>query len=351
MKAGLPETPTWTQWLKVGRVERSRAQDASTSDWTRAPLDAIIVTDDQDLGPTTRVGIDPLVISQSEAGPLAKALEKDPTKALVPIKENLVDIVWSDRPARPANPIFRLGEEYAGESVATKLASLRDKLNRAGSPGTVVSALDEVAWLFNLRGSDIPYNPVFFGYAIVTPHDCTLFCQPASVPQEVREYLQANKVAVLDYNQVWSALENWRELLNAQRKEAEAKKKAEAEAAADASAPEAPPAPTPAKPEAAAPASGDPKEKIVKTDKVIIGNKTSWAVANALGEDNVDVRRSMVEEAKARKNATEIEGFRRCHIRDGAALVRYFAWLEEVLNKGEQWNEYDAAGVLEKFRS
>jgi Xaa-Pro aminopeptidase len=260
-------------------------------------------------------------------------------------------MVWAnERPPRPANPIFHLAEEYSGESVSSKLNRLRERLAKAGSPGTVITNLDEVAWLFNLRGTDIPYNPVFFAYAIVTPHDCTLFCQAASVSQEIRDYLQANRVAFLDYSQVWTALESWREMLNVEKKAAEEKKKQEAEAAAAAPAPEAPPAPSSKTEENAKPAAEE-TEKIVKTDKVIIGNRTSWAVANALGEDNVDVRRSLVETAKARKNATEIEGFRRCHVRDGAALVRYFSWLEEVLGKGETWNEFDAAGQLEKFRS
>lgn len=334
MKQGLPEVPSWNQWLKVSLEDGCQ----------KLML--------QDLGPTTRIGIDPHVISQAEAKPLMEAITADSTRAFVPIKDNLVDLVWAEgQPARPAHPIFRLGDEYAGESVGSKLANIRDKLIKTGSPGTVVSNLDEVAWLFNLRGSDIPYNPVFFAYAIVTKHDCTLFCQPASLTPAVRDYLHANDVVVLEYSQVWGALESWRALLNNERKEAEAKKKADAEAAAAAEPNEQSPAPV-AVPKTPTPEPKlDPKENIVKTDKVIIGNKASWAVANALGEDNIDVRSSMIEAAKAKKNATEIEGFRRSHIRDGAALCRYFAWLEEVLGKGEQWNEFDAATQLENFRA
>jgi len=71
-----------------------------------------------------------------------------------------VDEVWSDQPSRPANPIFRLDEKYTGASVSSKIHRLREQMAKVGSPGTVVSQLDEVAWLLNLRGSDIPYNPV-----------------------------------------------------------------------------------------------------------------------------------------------------------------------------------------------
>lgn len=79
---------------------------------------------------------------------------------MVPVKENLVDLVWASQPLRPANPVFRLEDRYAGESVAQKLSRMREKLRRIGSPGTILSQLDEVAWLLNLRGSDIPFNPV-----------------------------------------------------------------------------------------------------------------------------------------------------------------------------------------------
>ncbi|KAL1412078.1 hypothetical protein Q8F55_003075 [Vanrija albida] len=315
MKGGLPETPTWQAWLK-------------------------------ELGPTTRIGVDPSVVSQDVAGPLGKALAEVKARELVPIKENLVDLIWTDRPERPAQPIFQLHDEYAGDSVAHKLNNLRDKLTRAGSPGIVVTALDEVAWLFNLRGSDIPYNPVFFAYAIVTQHDATLFANPASVPQEVRDYLHANNVVVLEYGQVWPSLDSWRELLTANRAKADAEKAAAEASQENGTEPSKKVAPAEPKAEDKPEA---PKEKVAKTDKVLVGTNASWAVANALGNE-FEVRRSYVTDAKARKNATEIEGFRRAHIRDGAALVRYFAWLEDVLNKGEQWTEFDAATQLENFR-
>lgn len=266
------------------------------------------------------------------------------------MNENLVDLVWGQgRPARPANPIFRLGDEYAGESVGSKLSKLRENLAKTGSPGTVVTNLDEVAWLFNLRGSDIPYNPVFFAYAIVTRDDATLFANPASVPHDVRDYLSQNNVAVLEYDKVWPALASWRRLIEEQK--AAEKARAEAEAAADQERKDKLPTPEPPKPDPAQAAQANgTADKVKKTDRVLIGRKTSWAVANALGDENVEPRRSWVEDAKARKNAVEIEGFRRSHIRDGAALVRYFAWLEETLGKGEQVNEFDAATQLENFR-
>ncbi|RSH90625.1 hypothetical protein EHS25_001230 [Saitozyma podzolica] len=291
MKQGLPEVPTWGKWLK------------------------------EELPPSSRIGIDPTILPFSESSTLTTSLTAEPTTStLVPVAQNLVDMIWSSRPQRPLDPIFRLEDRYAGEAVKQKLGGLRDKLRKTGSPALVVSQLDEIAWMFNLRGSDIPYNPVFWGYAILTSEDCTLFVHATSLSEPVRDYLHINGITILQYDQVWTSLETLSQVV----KEDESKEKDKD--------------------------NKDKGEKIVKTDKVLIGNKTSWAVAKAMGEDLVEVRRSMVEEAKAIKNATEVEGFRQCHIRDGAALVRYFAWLEEVLAKGEKWTEYDAAMMLESFR-
>ena len=88
-------------------------------------------------------------------------LSKDLTSSLIAIQENLIDLIWSStRPARPANQVFHLEDEYTGETVGQKLSFMREKLDKIGTPGIVIGQLDEVAWLFNLRGSDIPYNPV-----------------------------------------------------------------------------------------------------------------------------------------------------------------------------------------------
>lgn len=115
----------------------------------------------QEMPRDSRVGIDPEVLSFAESKNLSAELEKAKRNVtLVAVKENLVDKVWTSKPPRPCNPIFRLDEKYTGASVSSKLERLREQLVKTGSSGLVVSQLDEVAWLLNLRGSDIPYNPV-----------------------------------------------------------------------------------------------------------------------------------------------------------------------------------------------
>jgi Xaa-Pro aminopeptidase len=146
MKQGLTDVPTWGKWLKEVRLLFHYRPPILTR---------------QELPKSSKIGIDPTVLSFSELQALSKSLTEDSTNSLlVPLPDNLVDMVWSDRPPRPANPVFKLDDEYTGQSMEKKLAIMQDILTRIGSPGMVIGQLDEVAWLFNLRGSDIPYNPV-----------------------------------------------------------------------------------------------------------------------------------------------------------------------------------------------
>ncbi|ORX33572.1 peptidase M24, structural domain-containing protein [Kockovaella imperatae] len=302
MKSGMTGVPTWQQWLK------------------------------NDLPAKSRIGMDPTILAHAEHSSLTKSLSEGNKSYIVAIDDNLVDDVWgTERHPRPSNPVIQLEDKYAGASVGSKLTKLRELLNQVGSPGIVVTQLDEVAWMFNLRGSDIAYNPVFFAYAILTPDDCNLFVNAKCLSEPIRDYLHKNNVSILDYEKVWPHLKT----LGERTKESRAQKAKEEEEKG----------------------STGPKEitlpdgeKIIKTDKVLVGKKTSWAVVRVLGEENVEVRRSFVEDEKAKKNATEIEGFRQCNIRDGAALCRYFAWLEEELSKGAKLTEYSAAKELENFR-
>jgi len=127
-------------------------------------------------------------VTNSNRYALAEA--KSVVEADVIYCKNLVDVVWgSARPPRPQNPIFHLDVQYAGANHAIKLTRVREELERQKARALVVSMLDEVAWLFNLRGADINFNPVFFGYAVVTTDSTILFVNPEQVGQEVRAHL------------------------------------------------------------------------------------------------------------------------------------------------------------------
>lgn len=115
--------------------------------------------------------------------------------------ENFVDLVWgSARPERPKNPVFPLDVKYAGKSQTDKLADVRQELEKQKARALVVTTLDEVAWLFNLRGSDIDFTPVFFAYAVVSADSVHLFIDPSQVGQDVRVQL-GREVQLLPYDE------------------------------------------------------------------------------------------------------------------------------------------------------
>ncbi|GKT88022.1 exocyst complex component Sec8 [Colletotrichum tofieldiae] len=146
LKQGLQDVPTWQEWS----AEQSTGGKV--------------------------VGVDPELITGSIAKKLAEKVKRSGGSDLVPLDQNLVDLVWAkDRPARPKNPVKVLPNKFSGKDVKTKLKELRQELDKKNSRAFVVSMLDEIAWLFNLRGDDIPYNPVFFSYAIITSDSATLY--------------------------------------------------------------------------------------------------------------------------------------------------------------------------------
>ena len=228
------------------------------------------------------------------------------------MSENLVDTVWgSDKPARPNEKVIVLDVKYAGKKFEDKIDELRKELEKKKSAGMVISMLDEIAWLFNLRGSDIPYNPVFFSYAVVTPTEATLYVDYSKLGEEVKKHL--GEVKIRPYEAIFDDITA---LSTARSKEADADDK---------------------KPQ----------------PKFLISTKASWALSEALGGgDKVDELRSPVGDAKAVKNETELEGMRQCHIRDGAALSEFFAWLEDqLISKSATLDEVAAADKLEDIRS
>ncbi|KAK4937775.1 hypothetical protein LTR10_021653 [Elasticomyces elasticus] len=284
LKQGMEDVPTWQEW-----------------------------TTEQAEGGKT-VGVDPTVITASDARKLGETLKKKSQATLVGVSENLVDKIWKDRPSRPAEKVIVLDEKYAGKSYKDKLDELRKDIKKKKAAGMVISMLDEIAWLFNLRGNDIPYNPVFFSYAAVTANSTTLYVDPSKVGSEVKDYL-GELVEIKPYDALFSDLARVAET-------------------------------------AANEVQQNGTTKSPHSAKLLLSNKSSWALSLGLGgEDKVEEARSPVSDAKAIKNAAELEGMRQCHIRDGAALIEYFAWLEHELQGGCWLDEVQAADKLEQIRS
>ena len=214
----------------------------------------------------------------------------------------------------PAEPVKILPQQFSGKDVKTKLEELRKELEKKKSSGFIVSLLDEIAWLFNLRGNDIPYNPVFFSYATITPTAATLYVSSSKLSSECTSYLAENGVDIRPYESIFGDAEALGQALGVVNGESQ------------------------------------PETKV---RKFLVSNKTSWALKRALGgEEKVEETRSPIGDAKAVKNETELEGMRQCHIRDGAALTEYFAWLEnQLIAEKAEIDEVAAADKLEEIRT
>lgn len=277
LKRGIENVPTWQEWT----------------------------TEQAESGKV--VGVDPALITAASARELSETLKKNGS-SLVGVQDNLVDLVWGkDRPERPSEPVKVHPDKFAGKSFQEKISDLRKELETKKKAGFVIPLLDEIAWLFNLRGSDIPYNPVFFSYAIITPTTAELYIDETKLTPEAKAHL-GQDVIIKPYEAIFVDAK----ALSAARKE-----------------------------------TGD------VSSKFWLSNRASWALSESLGgEEQVEEVRGPIATAKAIKNDAELKGMRACHIRDGAALTEYFAWLEnELINKKTTLDEVDAADKLEEIRS
>ncbi|KAI5806544.1 putative Xaa-Pro aminopeptidase P [Peziza echinospora] len=278
LKQGLPEVPSWQDWA----CEQSQGGK--------------------------NVAVDATLLTARDAKNLDEKIKKKGGAGLSGLLDNLVDKVWGDsRPARPAGQIIVLAEQFAGIPFTDKIAEIRNTLESKKSPGFVISMLDEIMWLYNIRGSDIPYNPVSFSYTVITPTDATLYVDSSKLSKEVLDHFGSH-VKIRPYDSIFSDVE-------------------------------------------ALSSSITLDESNYDSNKWLVSNKASWALVQALGGfDRVEILRSPIEDSKSIKNETELNGMRNCHIRDGAALIEYFAWLEAELVGGAVLDEVDVGDKLESLR-
>ncbi|KAI9875176.1 MAG: hypothetical protein M1830_008788 [Pleopsidium flavum] len=308
LKQGLEDVPTWQEWYRRPDMENNLAVLAVLT---------VPRTAEQSEGGKI-VGVDPTVITAPDARKLSEKIKKKGGASLTSVNDNLVDNLWGkDKPPRPNEKVKVLGIEFAGKTFQEKLEDLRKELDKKKSAGLIVSMLDEVAWLYNLRGNDIPYNPVFFSYAAVTPTTATLYINESKLTSEVKSHL-ANHVIIRPYDAIFEDSKALSESITTDIV-----------------------------------VNGDKPSDHPVARKFLISTKASWALSLSLGgEEKVEEMRSPIGDAKAVKNETELQGMRSCHIRDGAALSEYFAWLEEELTvKGTKLDEVEAADRLEQIRS
>lgn len=244
------------------------------------------------------LGFDGRVISAREGRRLEEKFAASGRKIAIVCDKDPAEEIWSDRPAFPAGKITVLDREIAGRGVADKLSDLRKKLSEAGADGVLLTKLDDLMWLFNIRGCDVECNPVAMSYGYITRTKAVLFLQEKILDSEVRDYFEANSVELRDYGEIAAYLENL---------------------------------------------AG--KEKILADPRYC-----SYALYRILAKRHTVVEAdNPTEELKAVKNATELAHMREIYLKDSVALTKFIYWLKSNIGK-IQITEVSAAEKLEEFR-
>ncbi|KAM3402240.1 hypothetical protein ACQJBY_006271 [Aegilops geniculata] len=284
----------------------------------------------------SRVGIDPFLFS-SDAAEELKAAISDKNHELILIRDfNLVDEIWGEsRPAPPKEPSRVHAIKYAGVDVASKLSFVRSQLDENGCDTVVISMLDEVAWLLNMRGSDVPHSPVFYSYLTVEMSTATLFVDSNKVSEEVLEHLKKAGVKLKSYEAILSDVERLAE------KGAKLWLDSSSVNAAIVSVFR----------------SGCDRymRKRGKTGRQI-GKEASSddPTTKKRGVQNMELnglyKASPVTLAKSVKNEAEIRGMKNSHLRDAAALAEFWCWIEEEVRNNVALTEVQVAENLLEFR-
>lgn len=266
MKDGSPDTPSIAEWLCAN------------------------------LAAGETVGVDGNVCSIAEVDMWRNRLAT--SGIALDISKDPFDYLWSDRPDIPSGVAQILPVEYSGETAVSKLKRLRAALSRDGVDGMLVTMLDEVAWLTNMRGTDVQYNPVLVSYLLVTDTNAILFVQERKITEEVRCYLNEEGFDIAPYDAVWNALANY-----------------------------------------------DKKTLLLNPAKC------NASVQMHLNEKcEIVFKESPICFMKAVKNSVEIAGFKKAMLSEGVAMIKLLHWLSAAVRQGGV-TELDVDRKLTEYRS
>lgn len=233
-------------------------------------------------GENAEVGLDGMVNSYHETMGLIADLRKS---GGITVRTNFdpLGLIWTDRPAIPANPVEIQPMEFAGESVASKISRIRTALRQRHADGMLISALDDIAWTLNLRGTDVHCVPVFVSYLLISSQQVSLYVDSAKINDEVKAYLAENGISLYSYNKVAEGLERYSEY-----------------------------------------------------NILLDGDETSYFLWKTVKCQEIIAGNSPVPAMKAQKNDREIAGFRQAMLRDGVAMVKFLRWLKPAVEAGGQ---------------
>lgn len=228
------------------------------------------------------VGLDGMVNSYNYVKDLSYSLRK---LGGITLRTNLdpLEQIWENRPSLPANPVEIQSLEYAGETLVSKVARIRKSLRELHADGMLVSALDDIAWTLNLRGTDVHCNPVFVSYLLIENDKVSLFVDDNKLSLEVKQYLQDNQVSLYNYNKVEKCLESYSEY-----------------------------------------------------NILLDGDETSYYLWKTVKCQEIVAAASPISAMKAVKNKAEIEGYRSAMLKDGVAMVKFLKWLKPAVEAGGQ---------------
>lgn len=228
------------------------------------------------------VGLDGMVNSYNYVKDLSYSLRK---LGGITLRTNLdpLEQIWENRPSLPANPVEIQPLEYAGETLASKVVRIRKSLRELHADGMLVSALDDIAWTLNLRGTDVHCNPVFVSYLLIESDKVSLFVDDNKLSLEVKQYLQDNQVSLYNYNKVEKCLESYSEY-----------------------------------------------------NILLDGDETSYYLWKTVKCQEIVAAASPISAMKAVKNKAEIEGYRSAMLKDGVAMVKFLKWLKPAVEAGGQ---------------
>lgn len=252
-----------------------------------------------------KVGVDPYVHSSLVLGKLQGALKAEKDISIISVTENPLDSIWADEGGRESEPNGQVRIhplDYAGKTVTEKLDEIRVDLKKNNAYAITSCSLDELCWLYNIRGSDVPCNPVTIAYGVVTTDSAHLFINDKKLNDIVRQHLKDSQVTVHPYTDILSFISK----LN---------------------------------------------EKESMSEKVWMDPKsTNWALFNSISKEKRVEKESPLVGMKACKNAAEMKGMRACHIRDGAAESDFMSWLDETISHREV-SEVEIDEVITNFRA
>lgn len=250
----------------------------------------------ENLPPKGCIGFDGRVVN-GKAGEEYKNIA-DEKKGRLYVEEDLVDLIWEERPPMSKKPFFILEEKYSGKSTKEKLQEVRGEMEKEKADIHILTSLYDIAWLLNVRGGDIDYVPVVLSYLVLSKEECVWFLQQEILTEEQKSYLKDNGIVTKEYEGIYSYV------------------------------PEIP---------------GDKKALLHKSE-------VNYRIVNAL-KDTVEIidKENPTELMKSVKNKTEAENTIKAHVKDGVAFTKFMYWLKNSIGK-EEITEISASDVLENFR-